>query len=474
MDRGNLSETIVEELSAVFGQALREVGPELLATDLDGIEQRLQELSRRVLGRVVEQTVAARAVAEAPAKPCCPACAGPLRLVDAARARHLQGLVGEYTLVRAYWRCPACQQGTAPLDAVLGLGPGALSPGLSRVACRLGIEEAFGAAAEMLYETLRVDVPKEAVRRITEGLGAVAEAEQQAAIAAAQSGAEPPPAEVAPPQLVVAVDGVKVHTEGDWHEMKVGVVAALGPGSWTDPKTGRVCQTLGASSVCAGLESAGVFWWRVYCEARRRGLGAAPVALVVVLGDGADWIWQAAARFLALRGVELVEIVDLYHAWEHLWQVANTVFGTGTAAAAAWVEPLKRRLEQEGVAPVLTALNALAPPTAEGAEEVRKATGYFTAHAARMDYPRFVARQLPIGSGVIESANKTLIAAREKGAGMRWSGTGAQAVASLRAVHRSGRWEAFWRTHPQRRRPPVAPRRPRPDTAQPITQPRAA
>jgi hypothetical protein len=186
------------------------------------------------------------------------------------------------------------------------------------------------------------------------------------------------------------------------------------------------------------------------------------VALVVVLGDGADWIWHAAARFLALRDVELVEIVDIYHAWEHLWTVANAVFGTGSAAAAAWVAPLKRRLEQDGVAPVLTALTALEPPGADAADEIRKAQQYFTDQAARMDYPRFVARQLPIGSGVIESANKTLITAREKGAGMRWSRSGAQAVASLRAVQRSGRWDAFWRTQPQRRRPAVFPRRPRP------------
>jgi hypothetical protein len=394
--------------------------------------------------------------------------------VEAARARHLQGLVGEYTLRRPYWHCPPCQQGAAPLDALLGIGAGALSPGLCRVACRLGIEEAFAPAAAILDETLRVDVPTEAVRRITEGIGQVAEAEQQAAIALAQADQEPPPPEVAPGQLLVAVDGVQVHTDGDWHEMKVGVVAPLGPGTWTDPDSGRVCQALGAQSVCAGLEAAALFWWRVYCEARRRGLGAAPVALIVVLGDGADWIWHAAARFLALRGVELVAIVDLSQAWEHLWTVANAVFGTGSAAAAAWTEPLKRRLEHEGVAPVLTALRTLRPTTADAAEEVRKAQQYFTDHAARMDYPRFVARQFPIGSGVVESANKTLIAAREKGAGMRWSRTGAQAVASLRAVHRSGRWEAFWRTQPQRRRPAVFPRRPRPGTAAPLTDQQAA
>jgi hypothetical protein len=438
------------------------------------MEQQVQDLGRRVLARVVEQAVGAVAAAHPLSPPPCPHCEGPMRLVDAARERHLQGLVGEYRLVRPDWHCAPCHQGIAPLDEWLGVGAGALSPGLSRVAGRLGIEEAFAPAAEILYETLRVDVPAEAVRRMTEGLGQVAEAEQQAAMAAAQAGHEPPPPAVAPTQLLVAVDGVKVHTDGDWHEMKVGVVAPLGPETWTDPDTDRVCQTTGAQTVCAGLEPAGVFWWRMYCAARERGLGAATVTLIVVLGDGADWIWHAAARFLHVGWAELVEIVDIYHAWEHLWTVANAVYGTGSDAAAAWVIPLKRGRLEEGVSPVLAALRELPPSSPEAADEVRKATAYFTDQAARMDYPTFIARQLPIGSGVVESANKTLITAREKGAGMRWSGAGAQAVASLRAVHRSGRWAAFWRTHPQRRRPPVAPRRPRPTTAQPKPQAQAA
>jgi hypothetical protein len=474
MDSVPLSDAIVEELGAGFVRALRTAWPTLVSTDLDGMEQQLQALGRRVLGPVAEQAVAAMAAAQPLAPPPCARCEQPMRLVELARVRQLQGLVGEYTLRRPYWHCAPCHQGAAPLDAVLGLGAGALSPGLCRVACRLGIEDAFAPAAAILYETLRVDVPEEAVRRITEGIGQVAEAEQQAAITQAQAGADLPPPAAAPAHLVVATDGVMVHTDGDWHEMKVGVVAPLGPGTWTDPDSGRVSQTLGEQSVCAGLEAAAGFWWRLYCEARRRGLGTAPVVLIVVLGDGADWIWHAAARFLALRDVELVEIVDIYHAWEHLWTVANAVFGPGSAAAIAWVTPLKRQLEHDGVAPVLAALTALAPPGADAAEEVRKAQQYFTDQAVRMDYPRFVARQLPIGSGVIESANKTLITAREKGAGMRWSRAGAQAVASLRAVQRSGRWDAFWRTQPQRRRPAVFPRRPHPWAAAPPPQEQAA
>lgn len=275
--------------------------------------------------------------------------------------------------------------------------------------------------------------------------------------------------------LVVQVDGVHVHAGGDWHEMKVGLVAPLGPTTRTVTETGRVALTLGRQSVCAGFETAAQFWYRVYVAACQRGLGTPDLAQVVVLGDGADWIWRYARQFLGRRGVAVVEIIDIFHAWGHLWTVANAVFGAGTPQAAAWVEPLKIRLLTAGPAPVLKALHALTPEAIRdgAAEELRKARGYFTDHAARMDYPGFVARQLPIGSGAIESTCKTLIQAREKQAGMRWSHDGAQVVASLRALHRSGRWDHFWQSHPLRRRPPIA-KRPSASTSAPPPDTRAA
>jgi hypothetical protein len=466
VDRAELSEAIVRELGELFVSELVQAGPELVAADLDGIEQGLQRLSRRVLGRVVEAVVTTIAAGQAVGRPSCGPCQRAMRAVDPARPRALQGLVGEYRVRRAYFVCDRCGHGVAPLDERLGLGPGALSPGLARVACRVGIEEGFGTAADLLQETLRVDVATEAVRRVTEGIGAVAEAEQQAAMAQAQAGVPPPPdaAEGTPAALVVEVDGVHVHAGGDWHELKVGLVAPLGPATRTVKETGRLALTLGRQSACAGFETAALFWYRVYVAACQRGLGGPELALVVVLGDGADWIWRYAWQFLGRRGVDVVEIVDIFHAWGHLWKVANAVFGAGTARAAAWVEPLKGDLLETGPTPILAALATLAPAAsdsdldADAAAEVRKAIGYFTDHAARMDYPSFVARQLPIGSGGVESACKTLIQAREKQAGMRWSHDGAQVVASLRALHRSGRWDHFWQSHPQRRRPPIVPR----------------
>jgi hypothetical protein len=460
MDRPSLSATIIREIGETFMAGLSRVGPGLLQSDLDGIEQCLQDLGRRVMGEVVEgvvRTLAAEPLGEPPA---CPTCQKPMRLVDVARPRHVQGLVGDYTLARPYYGCAACEHGLAPLDERLGLGPGALSPGLARVACRLGIEDSFGEAADALEETLRIDVAREATRRITEGIGRVAEAAEQAAMARAQAGRDPfPPEEVralpAGAGLLVEVDGAQVHLDDDWHEAKVGLAAPLGPTTTTDPDTGRETLVTGPPGYCAGFEGAEAFWWRAYIAACRQGLGRGGLALIVVLGDGAEWIWHYAARFLAIGDAEVVEIVDIYHAWEHLGTVATAVFGPGSPAALAWLEPLKGLLLEQGAAPILAALADLAPADPPAAEEVRKALGYFTTHQARLDYPRFVARLLPIGSGAVESACKTLIEEREKGAGMRWTKADAQAVASLRALWRSGRWTAFWHSHPQRRRPKV-------------------
>jgi len=267
--------------------------------------------------------------------------------------------------------------------------------------------------------------------------------------------------------LAVEVDGVLVHQGAGWHELKVTTVAPRGPDLRTDPESGRTALVWGPASYGVGTEEAEAFWWRVYVEALRRGLGTAAVRTVVVLADGARWIWERARAFLGLPGVEVVEIVDLYNAYGYLWAVGNALHGAGSLRAAAWVAPLKEQLYLHGAAPVLAALAALAalaPTTEEVTGAIDDARTYFTRNAARMDYPRFVARHLPIGSGAVESSCKCLVEARLKQAGMRWGVPGSQAIASLRAVQRSGRWAAFWQTHPDRQ-PAAGVPRPAPPTA---------
>ena len=478
MDKAELPAAIIDELGQLFVKTLKDNAAKLVESDFDGIEQQLQAMARKVFGPVVEQTVAAIAEAWSNERCTCPRCHGPMRLVDYRRRRNLQGLVGDYQIARPYFVCDHCHHGYAPLDERLGLGAGALSPGLMRVACRLGIDGSFEDAADTVRETLGIELEDEAIRRVTEGIGQVAEDEAQALIALAQMGQEPLPKEgtkVESSVLLVEVDGAMIQqVDGDWHEVKAGLVAPLGPKTVEDEQTGRSTLVMGKANYCAGLESADRFWFRVYVEACRRGLGSALVTMVVLLGDGADWIWRYSPTFLGLGQAKVVEILDIYHAFEHLGTVASAVFGQGSKAGEEWLQLLKQKLETQGPAPILAALAELRPEGEGAAAEVRKAVGYFTENAARMDYPTFIAMNLPIGSGAIESACKTLIEEREKGAGMRWTKAGAQSIATLRALHRSGHWAEFWKGHPQRRRPAVFPRRPANLTACAVSQKQAA
>jgi hypothetical protein len=461
MDRGELSETIVHELGALFAAEVRAAGPALLAADLDGMEQRVQQLSRRVCGALLERVVAGRAAAPA-ARPPCPACGGLLRLVERERGRHLQGLTGDMTLHRPTYVCTrtACGQGYAPLDDQLGLGAPTLTPRLARVACRAGITTAFEEAALHLEEELGVAMSGETVRRVTEAVGGVAEAAQQAAISQAQQGRLPRPLHGAV-DVVVAVDGCQVPLDDGWQEMKVGRVAPLGPAVQHEARSGRTFLAWGPAVCCAGLESAEEFWYRVYVTACRGGLSQ-QTRRVVVLGDGAEWIWNRAAHFVGGPGITVIEIVDIYHAYEHLWALGRALYAT-PEAVSAWVEPLKDVLYTQGASAVLAALDAVVPPDAATADLLRTTRAYFADNAARLDYPRFVAQQLPIGSGAVESLCKSLIEARLKQAGMRWTPAAAQAIATLRAVQASGQWDAFWASHPVRTQlrlcPPARPRR---------------
>jgi len=468
MDRTELSDEIIDELGRRFVTVLKRNAAQLVEGDLDTIERHVQGMARSILGPVVQAAVLSIAETSSAVHPRCPKCKEPMRPIDYHRSRNLVGLVGDYELARAYFFCDACRVGLVPLDEELGIGQGCLSPSLERVACFFGIDDSFRDAAVALHEALQIELHPEVTRRVTEGIGQVAEAEQQAAMALAEAGKDPLPAEkvmAGSSTLLVEVDGALVHeADGHWHEVKSGLAVPLGPEVETDEKTGRTSLAMGKASYCAGFETAQVFWYRAYVEACRQGLGTALVTMVVLLGDGADWIWHYGKTFLTVGGVKLVEIVDIYHAFEHLGVVANAVFGQGSQLAREWLEPLKKDLEAQGAGPVLAGLAALKPEGADAADEVRKAIDYFTEHAPRMDYPRFRALGLPIGSGAIESTCKTLIERREKGAGMRWSESGAQAIASLRAIYRSGRWDAFWRTHPQRRRPRVYERIPRTQT----------
>jgi hypothetical protein len=239
----------------------------------------------------------------------------------------------------------------------------------------------------------------------------------------------------APGLLVAETDGAMIRYQDGWHEVKIGLVAG-----WEDGRLQR-------PSYVAARAPAEAFGGRLLAEAARRGglevvrweggrtgRGLAVLREALILGDGAAWIWNLADDHWADR----LEVVDFYHASEHLATAAHALFGD-TPAARAWADTRCHELRTAGPDPVLAALRQGTAPTPLGREILRRERGYFRQHADRMAYHTLRLDGLPIGSGAIESAAFHVVQLRLKRSGMRWSSAGARAILALRSRERSHR-----------------------------------
>ncbi len=190
--------------------------------------------------------------------------------------------------------------------------------------------------------------------------------------------------------------------------------------------------------VVGSMEEAGL---RLGAEAARRGVGVDE--RVVCLGDGASGNWTQFELHFSNRE----EVLDWYHAMEHLWAAGNGIFGQGTAEAVRWVKQWEHELWEGRVEAVIVALHRESRregEAGEAGEAARSEIHYFETNKQRMCYCEYRAMGYPIGSGTVESACKQLIGARLKGAGMEWSKPGAQGVLTLRAELLSERWKQGW------------------------------
>jgi hypothetical protein len=408
-----------------------------LAEQERAVLERVRAALPDLLGAVVTRSTSALNTPVSGLQQRCPGC-GKRRRSYQWREREVLTVCGLVRFRRPYYYCRRCKRGWAPADGVLEVGSRERVSGqLEGWLARLGAATDFREAAGVLEELTGIGVAAETVRQHSEGVGAELEAAQQAAIAQVertQEAAEP--VEAAPGVLVVETDGVMVRYLDAWHEVKLGLVGGH--------EEGRTR----ALSYVAARESAEQFGPRLLAESARRGAleivrwegpvtgrGLAVLPKVVVLGDGAHWIWALAADYFGT----CIGIVDYYHASEHVWTVANAVYGQGSPAAKAWAEDRRGELYEQGAEPVLQALGRLRPATEDAQEVVRRELGYFRSNRERMAYPEFLAQGLPIGSGAAESGAKHVVQLRMKRPGARWSDAGAQGVLTLRAHLSSGR-----------------------------------
>jgi len=211
--------------------------------------------------------------------------------------------------------------------------------------------------------------------------------------------------------LTVGADGLRVHSDGDWTEMKCA--------SFLSEEYGR--------SVIGTMERAEKFGELLYLEAVRRGAHGADT--VVFVSDGATWIWNLVAHHFPFA----VEVVDWYHATQHLWEIAHAWYGEGNKADA-WVKKNKERLMEDGVDRVISSIRQWKPADEQGQKIKRENLHYFGVNANRMLYATCELNGFYIGSGSVESACKQYGQGRLKQAGMRWKRPGIEAIAHLRSA----------------------------------------
>ena len=358
---------------------------------------------------------------------------------------HLRSSVGVIELTVWLGQDPSDRHWGCPIREHWGLtAHQQLSPALQEKLAFTATATGSYAEAAVLAAKWGSPVEDSTVRALVQRHGAQAEAQQQQRLT--QPPTETEPTRAAAAVAVLMVDGWLVRHRGpgwgkkkppqppvEWHELKTGVFY----------RHDQAAQTAGGRGLLANKTV--VSWQgepvelsrRLHWEALRGGLGRARATLVVA--DGATWIW----KMVADRWRGAIEVLDFYHASQHLWELGRAV--VGESAAAAWVEPRWHRLRHGKERALLAEIAGLAVPRGTRGAVVRREQNYFAGHAARMAYATIRARGWPIGSGAVESACRQR-QCRFKRPGQFWTAAGVRNLCALEEARRNNHWDELWTT----------------------------
>jgi hypothetical protein len=372
------------------------------------------------------------------------------------RDKIIDTVLGPVTLTRAWYHCAGCGHGLAPRDSELGAAGASISPGLAAMNDRAATAVPFAQAAALLEELAGVRLTVKRTERAAEASGAaVAEAgRERARLTAARKLVPLPPAPL-PDKLYAAIDGTGVPMtsretagrEGKGEDGRARTREVKLAVFFTQDKLdsgGYPVRDRASTSVIATFEPASVFAGLVKAEGIRR--GADHVRQLTILGDGAAWIWGiAAAKF-----PEATQVVDLFHAREHLHAIARSLEFMLGDRKDEWLAARLEDLDYGDIDGICQAARVF-PLEGIKKNELDTALGYFENNAPRMRYHWFRQCGLFVGSGVVEASCKTVIGQRLKQSGMHWTTGGADAIIALRC-NEASRWEAICNTrHTQTR-----------------------
>ena len=373
----------------------------------------------------------------------CP-CGGEARLAG-RRPKTFTTALGLLTLERAWYHCDQCHSGFSPRDRALGMEDTGLSPAALRMLGIAAARTSFAGASALLRELAGLAVSSKTVERHAEALGREVARDECHVI-------DPEPCEAR--TLYLGLDGTGVPARKGEVEDRAGKqpdasaktreakLAVVWSADTTDKK-GHPVRDPGSTTYNAAIETIATrdtdpepapFAKRIRREAQRRGFATAPRR--VVLGDGAPWIWN----FTDEHFPDAVQIVDLFHAKGHLFEVAKAIYGPGSEVGEQWAKKRREELDEGRVDDVIGALRS----HAESCEQARKDVEYFSTNRARMNYPTFRAMGLCVATGVVEGGCKHIVGTRLKRGGMRWTVAGANAIIALRCAVESNRFDDFW------------------------------
>jgi hypothetical protein len=420
--------------------------------DLEALEKAVRQQVLQLAARAVEQRFNADTSDGAgPRLPC--GCGGEARYAG-RRRKHFQSVLGRLSLERAYYACPSCGGGFCPRDRRLGLENSSLSPAVTRMIGTVGAIASFQEGSDLLGELAGVPVEAKQVERTAEALGAEIAADERQDL-------EPADLLPLPPTLYLGMDGTGI----PWRAEELAGRVGKQPDGSAQTREVKLCTVWSAESrdahgvprrdegsvtYSAAIESAASldtaakrsdFSDRVGREATRRRF--TQTQRQVVLGDGAPWIWNLAHELFP----QARQIVDRFHAKQHLSDLGKILYGPAHPRAAEWAKRRHQELDDGRFDTLLAALRQQQPRC----PDARRALGYFQTNRHRMRYPEFHLQGLCTSTGVVEAGCKVAIGTRLKRAGMHWTLRGSNAIIALRCCKLSGRFQDFWERRPLRR-----------------------
>ena len=417
-------------------------------TDLEAVETTLRSALHRAGAAALTELL--QFPAPAPDQRTLPCSCGQRAHYRELRSKPVLTAVGAVEVSRPYYRCAYCQQGQFPVDVELDIENTEFSPGVRRMEAMVGQDGPFDHGREQMRVLAGLEVTTKSVERTAEAIGADIAQGEQGEIERALQLDLPAVAGDPIPILYVQMDGTGVpvvkketlgrqgKTEGQpahTREVKLGCVFTQT--RWD--KKGYPIRDPDSTTYTGAVETAEEFGKRIYLEAWQRGWSRARKK--VVMGDGAEWIWNLVAEHFP----GAIQIVDLYHARQHLWEVARRLYPHDEGHQKAWMKVHQKRLLDKGkIERLVGVLRALHSGNPEVAEKIRTEADYFERNAERMRYPKFRRQHFFVGSGVIEAGCKTVIASRLKRSGMFWTVRGANAILALRCCCLNGRFEDYW------------------------------